>query len=202
MDLCWQSKLNYVPYLNFTCFSTSALFQIRIQSRIPHWIYLLFHLYYPALCNSYSDFLCLSWPQFSLSSVFLWFMVVVQSLSHVRLFATPWTVARQAPLTSTVFWSLLKFMSTELVLLFTILSSASPFSSCLQSFPAWGSFPVTQLFPSGCQSLELQLQHQSFQWIFRVDFLWVWLVWSPWCPRGLWGVFSRTTIWKHQFFSA
>ena len=31
--------------------------------------------------------------------------------------------------------------------------------------------------------LELQLQHQSFQWIFRVDFLWDWLVWSPCCLR-------------------
>ena len=31
--------------------------------------------------------------------------------------------------------------------------------------------------------LELQLQHQSFQWIFRVDFLYSWLVWSPCCPR-------------------
>ena len=31
--------------------------------------------------------------------------------------------------------------------------------------------------------LELQLQHQSFQWIFRIDFLWDWLLWSPWCPR-------------------
>ena len=31
--------------------------------------------------------------------------------------------------------------------------------------------------------LELQLQHQSFQWIFRTDFLYDWLVWSPCCPR-------------------
>ena len=31
--------------------------------------------------------------------------------------------------------------------------------------------------------LEFQLQHQSFQWIFRIDFLWDWLVWSPSCPR-------------------
>ena len=31
--------------------------------------------------------------------------------------------------------------------------------------------------------LELQLQHQSFQWKFRIDFLWDWLVWSPYCPR-------------------
>ena len=31
--------------------------------------------------------------------------------------------------------------------------------------------------------LECQLQHQSFHWIFRIDFLWDWLVWSPCCPR-------------------
>ena len=42
--------------------------------------------------------------------------VVVKSLSCVRLFATPWTTACQAPLSSTIFWSLLKFMSAELVM--------------------------------------------------------------------------------------
>ena len=44
-------------------------------------------------------------------------------------------------------------------------------SCCPQSFPASGSFPMSWLFASGAQVLELQLQHQSFQWIFRVDFL-------------------------------
>ena len=49
--------------------------------------------------------------------------------------------------------------------------------------------------------LELQLQHQSFQWIFRVDFLQDWLVWSPCYPRNsLRVLFSSTTFWKHQFF--
>ena len=58
-----------------------------------------------------------------------------------------------------------------------------PFSSCPQSFPGPGSFPVKR-----CSShqvakvLELQFQHQSFQWIFRVDILKDWLVWSPCCP--------------------
>ena len=46
----------------------------------------------------------------------------------------------------------------------------------------------------------LELQYQSFQWIFSVDFLKVWLVWSPWCPRDS-RVFSNTTVWKHQFFN-
>ena len=53
----------------------------------------------------------------------------------------------------------------------TISSSVVPFSSSLQSCPASGSFPMSQLFAWGSQSLEFQLQHQSFQWIFRTDFL-------------------------------
>ena len=60
----------------------------------------------------------------------------------------------------------------------TISSSVTLFSSCLQSFAASGSFPVSRLFESGGQVLELQLQHQPFQWIFRVD-----LVWFPCSPR-------------------
>ena len=51
----------------------------------------------------------------------------------------------------------------------TISTSITPFSSSLQSFPASGSFLMSQLFPSGGQSVEIQLQHQSFQWIFRTD---------------------------------
>ena len=65
--------------------------------------------------------------------------------------ATPRTAACQAPLSSTVSQTLLNFMSIELVML-TIPSSAAPFSSCVQSFPASGSFPVSQLFASGGQS--------------------------------------------------
>ena len=48
----------------------------------------------------------------------------------------------------------------------------------------------------------LELQHQSFQWIFRIDFLQDWLACFPLLSRGLSRVFSIITIWKHQFFSA
>ena len=51
-------------------------------------------------------------------------------------------------------------------------------SLLLQSFPASGSFPVSWLFAPDGKLLELQLQHQSFQWVFRIDFLLDWLVWS------------------------
>ena len=66
----------------------------------------------------------------------------------------------------------------------TISSSIVPFSSHLQSFPASGSFQMCQFFASGDQSIRvLEIQYQSFQWIFRTDFLQDGLVGSPCSPR-------------------
>ena len=65
----------------------------------------------------------------------------------------------------------------------TISSSVVPFSSHLQSFPSSGSFLMSELFESGGQVLEFQLQHQSFQWILRTDLLWDGLVGSPCSSR-------------------
>ena len=48
--------------------------------------------------------------------------LIVQSLSHVRLFATPWTVAHQPSLSFTISQSLLKLMSIELVMLCVVLT--------------------------------------------------------------------------------
>ena len=76
----------------------------------------------------------------------------VQSLSRVRLFATPWTAAHQASLAFTSSWSLPKLMSIEWWCHPVISSSVVPFSSWPQSFPASGSFPMSQLFASGGQS--------------------------------------------------
>ena len=76
----------------------------------------------------------------------------VQSLSGIGLFATPWTAAHQASLSITNSRSLFKLMSIELCHP-TISSSVVPFSSCLQSFSASGSFPVSHFFTSGGQSI-------------------------------------------------
>ena len=76
----------------------------------------------------------------------------VQSLSRVWLFVTPWTAARQASLSITNSQSLLKLMSIELVMPSNS-SSVIPFSSCLQSFPASGSFPKSQFFAWDGQSI-------------------------------------------------
>ena len=87
-----------------------------------------------------------------------------QSLSRVRLFVTPWAAARQASLSITTSWSLFKHMSIQSAMPSAISSSVVPFSSRPQSFPASGSFPVSQFFTSGGQSVGVsQLQHQSLQ---------------------------------------
>ena len=77
----------------------------------------------------------------------------VQSLSHVRLFVTPWTAAGQASLSITNSQSLHKLMSLSLWCHPTISSSVVPFSFHLQSFPASGPFQMSQFFTSDGQSI-------------------------------------------------
>ena len=70
----------------------------------------------------------------------------VQSLSRVPVSATPWTSVHQASLSITDSQSLLTLMSIKLVISHpTISSSVIPFSSCLLSFPASGSFPMSPM---------------------------------------------------------
>ena len=84
-------------------------------------------------------------------------VVVVQLLSRVWLFVTPWTVDCQAPLSSSTSQSLLIFMSIELVMLSNHLILAASFFFCLQHFPASGSFPMSWFFASGGQSTNRDL---------------------------------------------
>ena len=78
---------------------------------------------------------------------------VVQSLSCVQFFETPWTAAPQVHLSFIISWSLLKLMSTESVMLSNHLILCCPFSFCLQFLPASGSFPINQFFTLGGQSI-------------------------------------------------
>ena len=77
----------------------------------------------------------------------------VQSLSHGPLFVTPWTAACQASLSITNSQSLLNLMFIESVMPSKHLIFVVPFSFCLQSFPASGSFPMSQSFASGGQRI-------------------------------------------------
>ena len=78
-------------------------------------------------------------------------LVVDQPLIRVRLFATPWTAARQASLSITNSQSLLKLMSVESVMPSKHLILCHPLLFLPSIFPASGSFPVSQLFASGGQ---------------------------------------------------
>ena len=111
----------------------------------------------------------------------------IQSLSHIRLFATPWTAACQASLSSNNSWSLLKLMSIESVMPSNPL--IVPFSSRLQSFPASGSFQMSQFLASGGQSIGVSASTSVLCWISLQS-------------KGLSRVFSNTTVQKHQFFGA
>ena len=79
-----------------------------------------------------------------------------QSLSRVRLFATPWIAAHQASLSITNSRSSLRLMSIESVMPSSHLILCRPLSSCPQSLPASESFPMSQLFAC-CKVLEFHL---------------------------------------------
>ena len=93
-----------------------------------------------------------------------------------------WTAPSQASMSFTVFQSLLKFVSIEAVCYLTI-SFLVLFSFYLQFSPASRSLSGVSSYHQVAKVLEFQLQHQSFQWVFRVDFPEDW-VWSPCCPRN------------------
>ena len=99
------------------------------------------------------------------------------SRSVVSDFATPWTAACQASLSTTNCRSLLKLMSIKSWCHPTISSSVVPFSSCLQSFPASGSFQMNQFFASGGPSIGVSasasvLPMSTEDWFsFKMDWL-------------------------------
>ena len=84
----------------------------------------------------------------------------------------------------------------------TILSSVIPFSSCLQSFPASRSFPVSQFFTSRGQSIELSASMSVLPVNIQDWFPLGLTGWFSLQSKGLSRVFSNTTVQKHQFFSA
>ena len=124
----------------------------------------------------------------------------VQSLSCAHLFAPPWTAARQASLSITNSRSLLKLMSIEsmpsnhLILCHPLLLLPS-------IFPASGLFKMSQFFPSGGQSIGVSVS----AYVIPVNIQdWFPLGRTGWISlqsKGLWRVFSNTTVQKHQFFS-
>ena len=82
----------------------------------------------------------------------------------------------------------------------TISSSAVPFSSCPQSFPAWGSFPMSQFSTSGGQRIRVSASASVLPMNTQDWFPLGWTGWISLQSKGLSRVFSNTTVQKHQFF--
>ena len=121
-------------------------------------------------------------------------------LSCVWLFVTPRTSACQAPLSSTISWSLLKFTFIGRWCDLGISSSTTPLSFCLQSVPASGSFSMSRLFASAGQSIGASVTDFPMN-IYGWYTLGLTGLISLLC-KGLSKVFSSTVVRKHQFFSA
>ena len=119
---------------------------------------------------------------------------------HVLLFATPWAVECQDSLSITNSQSLLRLTSIELVMPPTITSSVILFFSCLQSFPASGSFQISQLFTSGGQSIGVSASTSVLPMNIQDWFPLGWTGWISLQTKGLSRIFSNTTVQKHQFF--
>ena len=81
-------------------------------------------------------------------------------------------------------------------------SSVVPFSSCPQSFPASGYFPVSQLFAWGGQSTGVSASASVLPMNTQDWFPLGWTGWISLHSKGLSRVFSTTTVQKHQFFCA
>ena len=126
----------------------------------------------------------------------------VLSGSVVSNSATPWIAAHQASLSFIISQSLLKLVSIESEMLLTVSSSTSPLSFCLQSFPTSGSFPRSQLFASGGQSIgasaSATVLPMNIPDLFPLGLTGLISLQS----KGLSRVFSSTTVQKHQFFDA
>ena len=136
------------------------------------------------------------------TSFLLIFVVVVLSLSHVRLFVTPWTAAHQSSLSFTISQNLLKLMSIELVMPSNHLILCCPFSSCPQSFPASESSPVSCLYASGGQSTRPSASASVFPVNIQGWFPLGLTILISFLSKGLSRVFSSIRIWNHQCFGS
>ena len=126
----------------------------------------------------------------------------VQSLSHVPLFVTPWTAAHQSSLSITNSWSLLKLMSIDSVMPSNHSILCPPLLLQPSVFPSIRSFPKSQFFAPGGQSIAVSASTLIFPMNIQDWFPLRWTGLISVQSRGLSRLFSNTTVQKHQFFGA
>ena len=129
-------------------------------------------------------------------------VVFVESISHVQLFATPWTVTCQASLSFTISWNLLRIMSIESVMPSNHLIICHP----LLLLPS--IIPSIRVFFNELALCIRWPKYWSFSFSFSPSNEYSELIslgWTGWISlqsKGLSRIFSNTTVQKHQFFGA
>ena len=172
MFSCSESQLFATPWTVAQGFSVHGI----SQAEILEWVAISFSRGF-SWSRDWTQVSCI----FTIDSLQSWILYnqdtweapfsSVQSFSSVQLFATPWTAACQASLSIINSWSLLKLMSIELMMPSNHLILCYPLLFLPSMFSSIRVFSNESVLVSGAKVLELHLQHQSFQWIFRTDFL-------------------------------
>ena len=147
--------------------------------------------------------MCLIHPQTGSSAWSMEISVQFRSVTQsCQLFVTPWTEACQSSLSITNSQSSPKLMSIELVMPSNHPILCHTFSSRLQSFPASGSFQMSQLFTSNGHSIGVSASASVLPTNIQDWFPLGWISWISLQSKGLSRVVCNTTVQKHQFFGA
>ena len=126
-------------------------------------------------------------------------LLFVQSPSHVQFFVIPWTAACQASLSFTISWSLLKFMSIELVMLSNHLNLCCPLllPSVFPRIRVSSNESALPIRWPKYWSFNFSISHSS-EYSVLISFRINWFI--SLLSKGL-SILLQPTIWKHQFFS-
>ena len=211
MDGCWLLSFFFCFYplsafLHFLCYFNYSLSQWSLQTS-PSW------MGPSSVCFWYWAHISVVWvpcsPLISWQEDIWMFIIIFLYLeanwisvqfspSVVSLFAAPWTAAHQVSLSITNSCSFLRPMPIESAMPSNRLILCCPLLLLPSSFPASGSFPVSQLFASGGQSIGAlaSVLPMNIQDWFPLEMTGLILL-----SKGLSRVFSNTTVQKHQFFS-
>ena len=142
----------------------------------------------------------MTWPRYTTEGIYEVQFSSVQLLSHVWLFAKSQHARPPCPSPTPRVYS--NSCPSSWWCHPSISSSVIPFSSCPQSIPASGSFPMSQLFTWGGQSTGVSASASVLPMNTQDWSPSGWTGWVSMQSKGLSRVFSSTTVQKHQFFGA
>ena len=197
-NLCFNNDVSYMmPFSSpWTCVTINKSSPWKLGYEVPRTHYIL-----SVKCKHFMSIA----SRWHLTFQFFYYLLLLSfQFSHSVMpnSASPWTAASQASLSITNSQTLLNLMSIVLVMPSNHLTLHCPFYARLQFFPTSGTFPMSQFFASGGQSIGVSASASVLSMNIQDWFPLGWIGWISSQSKGLSRVFSNTTVQKHQFFSA